>query len=146
VLPAERRQVGQQGVRDHLAAAAHRVEGTAEIDGVSQGDGGRDQGEATGPVLLRLGGSVAQAPEPVEADGAGERIAGLALVQRHGGLPPESRLLQPVQGVEGAFDAADLAQRHGQAVLPRVAAEALQHQRRADHASADQHDGAPHPS
>ena len=60
-------------------------------------------------------------------------------------LPPESRLLQPVQGGEGPFDATELAQRHSQAVLPRVAAEALQHQRRADHASADQRDGCSAP-
>jgi hypothetical protein len=32
-------------------------------------------------MLLRLGGSVAQAAETMEADGAGERIAGLALVE-----------------------------------------------------------------
>ena len=55
----------------------------------------------------------------MEAHGAGERVAGLALVQRRGGLPAQAGLLQPVQGVEGALDAADLAQGDRQAVLPR---------------------------
>ena len=93
MLPAERGEVGQQRVRDQVAAAPGGIQGAAEIDGVPQRDGGRDQGEAAGPVLLRLGGPVAQAPEPVEADGAGKRVAGLALVQRHGGLPSQGGLL-----------------------------------------------------
>jgi hypothetical protein len=61
-------------------------------------------------MLLRLGGSVAQATEAMEADGAGERIAGLALVEFGGCLAPERRLFQPVEGEQRALDAADLAQ------------------------------------
>jgi len=79
-------------------------------------------------MLLRLGGPVAQASKPVEADGAGERIARLALVQGHGGLPAQGGLLEPVQGMQSALDAAYLTQRDGQAVLPRVVAEAPEHQ------------------
>ena len=89
MLPAERREVGEQRVRHHLAAAAQGIERTAEVDRVPQRDGGGDQGEAAGAVLLRLGGAVAQAAEPVEADGAGERVARLALVQLRRGLPAE---------------------------------------------------------
>ena len=57
MLPAERGQVRQQGIRDHFAAAAQRVEGTAEIDGVPQRDDGRDQSQTTGTVLLRFDGA-----------------------------------------------------------------------------------------
>ena len=53
MLPAERGEVGEQRVRHRLAAAAQGVERTAEIDGVPQRDGGGDQGEAAGAVLLR---------------------------------------------------------------------------------------------
>ena len=59
MLPAERRDVGEQGVGNDLAAAAQGVHRTAEIDGVPQRDGRRDQGEAAGTVLLQLHGAVA---------------------------------------------------------------------------------------
>ena len=65
--------MGEQGIRHDLARVAQGVQHATEIHRVPQGDGRRDQGEATGAVLLRLSGAVAQAPESVEADGTGQR-------------------------------------------------------------------------
>ena len=87
-------------------------------------------------MLLGLGRAVVQPPETVEAHGAAQRVAALALVQLRRRLPAELGLLQPVQGVQGSLDAPDLAQRERQPVLPRVGAEALEHQRGADRARA----------
>ena len=89
MLPAERCQVGQESVRDHLATAAQRVERAAEIDCVPQRDGRRDESQAACAMLLGVEGAIAQSAETMEANGAGERIAGLALVQGRRRLPPE---------------------------------------------------------
>ena len=102
MLPAERGEVGEQRVRDHVAAAPRGIQGTTEIDGVPQRDGGGDQGEAAGPVLLSLGRAVVQAHETVEAHGAGQGVAAFALVQLRRCLPAELEPFQPVQGVQGA--------------------------------------------
>ena len=59
VLPAERRDMGEQGVGNDLAAAAQGVQGAAEVDRVPQRDGSRDQGQAAGTVLLQLRGAIA---------------------------------------------------------------------------------------
>jgi len=48
-----------------------------------------------------------------------------ALVEFGRGLPPERRLLHPVHGVEGPFDAPDLAQCSGQAILTGVGTQPL---------------------
>src|SRR5215210_1904018 len=92
VLPAERREVGEQGIWHRLAAAAQGILRATEIDGVPQGDGGRDQGQAAGTVLLGLGRAVTKAAKPMEAHGTGERIAALALVQLGRSLPSERGL------------------------------------------------------
>ena len=118
VLPAERREMGEQFVRHQVPTATNSVEGTAEIDGVPQHDGRCHQGKAAGPVLLGLGSAVVQAPEAVEAYGTGQCIVALALVEFGRCLPPKLRLFKPVQGVKCSFDAPDLPQREGQSVLP----------------------------
>src|SRR3954454_13404751 len=89
VLPAERREMGEQRIRHRLATTMQGVLRTAEIDGVPQGDGGRDQGQATGTVLLGLSGAVARAAEQMEAHGTGERFTALAFVQLGRRLPSE---------------------------------------------------------
>src|SRR3954453_23634967 len=55
MLPAERREVDEQRIRHRVATAMQGVQCAAEINGVPQGDGGREQGQAAGPVLLGLG-------------------------------------------------------------------------------------------
>src|SRR3954469_19508771 len=98
VLPAERREVSEQRIRHRLATTIQGVQRAAEIDGVPQGDGSRDQGQAAGAVLLGLSRAVTKAAEPMEAQRAGERVAALALVQLGRGLPSERGVFQPVQG------------------------------------------------
>ena len=71
MLPAERGEVGQKRIWDQVAAAPCGIQRAAEIHGVPQRDGGRDQGKAAGPVLLGLGRTVVQSPEAVEAYGPG---------------------------------------------------------------------------
>jgi len=136
VLPPERGEVGQQGVRDGLATLSKGIDRAAEIDRVPQRDRRRDQGEAARAVLLQFGDAVAQAVEAVEAHGPGQGVAAFALVQLGRGLEAQLRLFQPVQGVERALDAADFAQGERQAVLPGVGAEALEHHGGADPAGA----------
>ena len=73
--------------------------------------GGGHKGEAAGAMLLRLGCAITQAPEPMEADGAGQGVSRLALVQLRGCLPAQLRIFQPVEREQGGLDAADFAQR-----------------------------------
>ncbi len=75
MLPAERGQMGEQRVGHHVAEATHDIQRAAEIDGVPQHDGRRDQGEAAGAVLLGLGRTVVQPPEAMEAYGAAQRVS-----------------------------------------------------------------------
>ncbi len=51
MLPAKRRQVGQQGISNRFAAATGGIQRAAEIDGVPQRDGSRDQGSRHGKDL-----------------------------------------------------------------------------------------------
>ncbi len=51
--------MGKQRVEDDLTSTAQHLRRAAEVDGVPQRDGGGDQGEAAGAVLLQLGGAVA---------------------------------------------------------------------------------------
>jgi hypothetical protein len=91
VLPAERGEVGEERFGHHLAAVAQRVERAVQVHAVPERDSGSDEGQPAGAVLLRLDGAIAQAAEPVEADGAGERVAGLSLIQlrrERPGSPP----------------------------------------------------------
>ena len=74
MLPSEWREVREQRIRHALTAATQGVECTAEINGVPQREGGCDQGQAAGAMLLCLGGSVTQATQTMEADGAGSAL------------------------------------------------------------------------
>ncbi len=123
MLPAQRRQVLQKGIINGMAVAAQGVRGPLQIDRVSQHDGRHHQVEATGPVALLLETAVADFAQPVEEHDAGQRIARFALVQPGMHAAAQFDALQPVQDEQRALDAAQLAQRHGQAVLARVAAE-----------------------
>ena len=118
MLPAKRGEVGEQGIWNQVAAAAGGIQCPAEIDGVPQHDGGCDQGQTAGTVLLTLGGAVVQPAKTVEAYGARQRVVAFTLVQLRRSLPAQVGLLQPVQGVEGPLNGPDLAQRQRQTVLP----------------------------
>jgi hypothetical protein len=81
VLPAQRRQVLQQAAIDGLAVATQGVRRPLQTDRVPQHDSRRHQVEAAGPVALLLETAVADFAQPVEEHGAGQRVAGFALVQ-----------------------------------------------------------------
>ena len=57
--------MGEQRVRDRLAAAAQGIQRAAEVGRVPQRDRGGDQGKAAGAVLQQLGGAVAQPAEVI---------------------------------------------------------------------------------
>ena len=128
MLPAERRQVLQQALIDGLAVTTQGVRGPFQVDRVPQHDGRRHQVEATGPVALLLETAVADFAQSVEEHGAGQGVAGFALVQSSMHAAAQLNALQPIQDEQCSFDAAQLAQGDGQAVLTRVAAEFPEHQ------------------
>ena len=129
VLPADRSKVGEQGIRDDLAAKVQVIAGMPDIDGVPKGDGGGDDGKPVRAVLLRLNRAISQPAEAMKADGTSEGIPGHAFVELHGRLPPEGRQLEPVEHEQCPLDPTDFAQGQRQAVLTRISSEALEEQR-----------------
>ena len=108
--------------------AAQGIRGTFQIDRVPEDDGRRHQVEAAGPVALLFETAVSNFSQPVEEHGAGQGVAGFALVQSGMHAAAQLDALQPVQNEQSALDAPQLAQGDGQAVLAWVAAELAQHQ------------------
>lgn len=86
MLPAQRRDVGEQFVRHLDTAGAQMPDGAVEIEGVPERDGCSEQGQAGGTMALVLESTVAQFAEAIEEDGTGERVAGLALAPRDGAI------------------------------------------------------------
>jgi hypothetical protein len=58
VFPAERADMGEKRVGQKFALSAKLGDGAAEIDGVSEGDGGDREVETRGPVALIFEGAV----------------------------------------------------------------------------------------
>ena len=114
VLSAERRQVLQQRIIDGMAVATQRMRCPLQVDRVPQHDSSRYQVEAAGPVALLLKAAVADFAQPIEEYGAGQRVAGLALVQPSVDAATQLHALQPVQNEQRALDVPQLAQSHGQ--------------------------------
>ena len=137
MLPAQRRHVREQGVIDDGSSIAQCLNGSAKIDGVPKDDRGHDKIEAAGSILPPIESSVAEPTESVEADGPGQAVARLSLVELDRRFPPKLRIFQPVQGEKRSFDSPDFAEGHGQPILPRIGAEAFEHQRRRDMSGPD---------
>ena len=129
-------ETGQQRIRDHFVGAVQGINGTAEIDGIPERDGGGDESEPARTVLLGLDRAIAQAAEAVEADSADQGVARFALVQLRRGLAPQARQLDPVQYEQRALDPSDFAQGQRQSVLAGVGAEALEEERGAGRSGA----------
>ena len=72
VLPADRRKMGEQRIRNRLALPTQNIERPAEIHRVPERDGGGDEGQPTGPILPCRDSAIAQAAEAMEADGTGD--------------------------------------------------------------------------
>ncbi|MDG5973458.1 hypothetical protein JAGODDHD_04228 [Sphingomonas paucimobilis] len=137
MLPAQRGDVGEQLVGHVDAAAAQMTDSSVEIDGVPERHGRGDEGQAGGAMALVLEGAVAQFAEAVEEDGAGERVAGLALVENAAGATTLVGIIEPVEHEQGAFDPTYLPQRAGDRVLTREARQLAEHDRGAHRAGAD---------
>jgi hypothetical protein len=97
VLPAERRKVLQQVRGDRPAEVGEMLPGGLQVGRVPQDDGTCDEIERARPMALRLQRMVADTADPVEEDGAFQRIFGLALVEFAGSATPLFGLLDPVE-------------------------------------------------
>ena len=71
--------------------------------------------------------AVAHLAEPVEKNGSGQCVAGLALIQSGMNTAAQLDVLQPIQGEQAALDTAQFTERHRQPVLTRVAAQLAHH-------------------
>ena len=141
VLPTERRQVSQQMV-GHILGPSKGCDGALEVSRVPQDDCGDEQVEAGGAVLLVLVGAVADFPEPMDEDRARQAVAGFALVQLLTGFAAQLGFADPVEREQRTLQPSQLAQRGGNAVLPRVGGELAHDQRRRHGAGADGGDDA----
>jgi len=79
-------------------------------------------------VLLILVGAVADLAEAMDEDSPRQAVACFALVEFPAGLTAQFRIPQPVEGEQRAFQSSQLAQRRGEAVLPRIGGELQQDQ------------------
>ena len=79
-------------------------------------------------MLLILVGAVADLAEAMDEDSPRQAVACFAFVEFPAGLTAQFRIPQPVQGEHRALQASQLAQRRGEAVLPRVRGELPQYQ------------------
>src|SRR3954471_5378473 len=88
MLPAKRRQVGNEVIRNLLnhAQGGNR---TVQIAGVPQDDGGDEEVEAGRAMLLVFVGTVADSAEPMKEDGPRQAVAWLALVELAAGIPAQ---------------------------------------------------------
>ena len=137
MLPAQRGDMGEQGIGHVYTALTQMAGGPVEMDGVPKDDGRHDEVETGGAVLLVLEGAVAQLAKPFEEDGAGERVAGFALVEVGVGAATQIGIVEPIEHEHGALDAPDLAERACDRVLAGIASELAHHHRCTDGASMD---------
>ena len=101
MLPAQRRDVGQQRLVDRSPGPGHRVEGSTEIDRVPQHDRGGEERHSRRPVLLAFPASVPKTPEAMEANRAGECIPALAFVEFDSRISAQLRVFEPIKGEQG---------------------------------------------
>ena len=132
MLPAERPDVGEESVVDGVTMVADELDGALEVAAVPQHDGGDQQVEAAGAVVLVLVRAVADLAQAVEEDGVGERVAGLPLVEAVLRATAKLGAPQPVEDEEHALDPADLAQPGGEPALPREGRQLLEDVRGGD--------------
>src|SRR3954447_8000619 len=136
--------LGQQLIRDVLSLA-QGGDGASEIPRIPEDNRGDQQVEAGGAMLLVLVGAVADYAQPMDEDRPREAVAGVALVEFLAGRAPHRGVLNPVQREQCALQPSQLAQRCGDAVLPRVGGKLPHDQRRRHGAGADGRDDAKDP-
>jgi len=74
VLPPERRQMGEQ-VIGNVLGLAQGGDGAVQIAGIPKSDGGDEDVEPAGPMLLVFEGAVADFAEPMNEDRARQAVA-----------------------------------------------------------------------
>src|SRR5205814_6640641 len=119
MFPAERGDVSEQLVRNILGLA-ESGNSALKVARIPQDDCGDEEVQARSAVLLVLVGAVADLAKAMDEDGPRQAVACFALVEFLAGLAAQFRILQPVKGEQRAFQPPQLAQRRGEAVLPRV--------------------------
>ncbi len=137
MLPAERREVLQQVLRDRPAKAGEMHAGGLQVGRVPQNDGTGDEVERTRTMTLRLQRVVANTADAMEEDGVFQRIFCFPLVKFSGGAATLFGLLDPVEHEQCTFDAPNFAQCQCQAIGAWIGSEPFQHDRCADDACAD---------
>ena len=100
------------------------------IGGIPEDDGGDDQVETRGSVLLGLMAAVDDSPLPEGVDGLRKGMPLLALVEPGLAAAPERGIFQPIEHEERSLDLSDLLQGNVHLVLAFVGSEFSQHDRR----------------
>ena len=96
MLPAERRQVGQQRIGD-VFDLSQSIDGAFEISGVPKDDRRDDKVEAGGAVLLVFVCAVADFAEPMDENRPRETVAGFAFVEFLAGPASQIGAIDPVR-------------------------------------------------
>ena len=103
-----------------------RSHGLTEMLGVPVDDDGGEQVEAGHTVVLPFGGTIPDFTLSPDAQGVFQGVMRLALVQADLGPALHVGVEKPFDDEEGALDAADFTERHGQLVLARIGSELLE--------------------
>ena len=122
--------MSEQIVTDAFSAGAKLGNGVAEIDRIPTDDGRGDEIEARGPIALIFERPVADFSEAMKEHRPGERVARLTLVEPGVCSPPQTRVADPVEGEEGAFEPSYLPKRLRQRILFGVSGEPTHQDRR----------------
>ena len=96
MFPAERREVGEQVVRD-IFGVPQGSDRTFQVPCVPQDDRGDEQVEAGRPMLLVLISAVTDFAEAMDEHRARQAVAGLALVEFLAGRATQFGIINPVQ-------------------------------------------------
>src|SRR5688572_10277600 len=120
--------MGQQIVVNVFILATERLDRAPKVDCIPQDNCRDNQVETAGAMLLAFIPAVMYPAKAVKADGAGQRVAGFALVQFGGSLAAKSRIIEPIESEQRPLDAPNFAKRQGKAVLPRIGTKTPQHQ------------------
>jgi hypothetical protein len=97
VFPPQRRQMPHQFSGDRVSSLAERFQSTFQVDGIPKGDGGDDQVEATGPVVLMFEAAVPHLSQSVEEHRSGQGVPGLPLVEPDLHPTTQPGILEPLE-------------------------------------------------
>ena len=113
------------------------IDSALQAGRIPENEGRDEQVHTAGAVALVRRGAVADCAEPVEEDGAAERILLLPLVEAAVATAPQVGILQPVERKESPFQLSQFAAREGQTVLPGIGRELAEDHRSGDRSLCD---------